>query len=288
MILKQLSQIEDKSERLDFILKNKGEIKRAKKHAVNYKRQNMPTLGGYQYQFDVQEKATTSENGTFTIVGNSVGFMDSHDDVSMPNSFNKTVKENGSFIQILNSHRSESINDIIAANRGVSIKELPIRSLGYDRDGTTQALVADIEPISQEIAKKYAMGAITQHSIALQYVQLELAVNDPSRGKEYKVWTRTIDNVINQDKAIENGYYWAVFEQKVFEISAVVFGSNQYTPPIDYISENSQEESPSNSESLESNTQENDEPTQSVESKIINILRNGTTDKMAGSQGQGH
>ena len=275
MILKQLNQIEDKAERLAFILANKREIIRAKKHSIKHKRANMPVLPIH----DIEGlKAAPSDSGLFTIVGNSVGFFDSHHDVSMKGSFNRTVQQNGKFIQILNSHRSDSISDIIAANRGVFIQDMPIKALGYDRDGNTEVLAANIEPLSPSVAKRYEMGAITQHSIGLQYIKLELAVNDPSQEEEYGNWTRNINKVINKEDAIENGYMWLVFEQKVFEISAVVFGSNGFTPNVDYIGENSQEleQSPTTIDPPKFGTQQDevDATKQDLDTRLINLLSN--------------
>jgi len=39
--------------------------------------------------------------------------------------------------------------------------------------------------------------------------------------------------VINQEEAKEQGYFWAVTEAKLVEGSAVVKGSNSYTPTLE-------------------------------------------------------
>ena len=107
----------------------------------------------------------------------------------------------------------------------------------------------------------YEKGLIKQHSIGLRYVKLDLAINDKDEKEAFKVWEKYIGQIINRERAEEKGYFFPVIEQKLIEISAVVFGSNPYTPTLD-------------NKSLE-----NDEPSETLEVKepnktnIYNLLR---------------
>ena len=108
---------------------------------------------------------------------------------------------------------------------------MTIRELGYDAAGSTEVLTANISPIYDEkMADKYANGEIKQHSVGIRYVKIELAVDDETESDLYANWTKYIGQVINREEAEKNGYFWAVKEQQLLEISAVLWGSNCYTP----------------------------------------------------------
>ena len=107
---------------------------------------------------------------------------------------------------------------------------MPIRALGYDKDGSTQVLAAHIIPFEEIDIKKYETRTIKQHSVGLWYISLDLAINDPEDTESFKVWTTNIGKVINMDEAIEQGFFFPIFEQKLIEMSQVVFASNTFTP----------------------------------------------------------
>ena len=86
MIIKKLSELEGK-EALKFLIENKKEAHREKK--ASYKK---PREGVYYLpNKTIASKSELPEN-QYEIVGNSINFMDSHDDVSIRGSFNKTVQ----------------------------------------------------------------------------------------------------------------------------------------------------------------------------------------------------
>lgn len=230
MILKELSEL-DQDKRLSFILENKAEILKAKKSIIK------TTDCISSTPKPIKDKTATKadgngQSGVYEIVGNSVGFYDSHQDVSMRGSFDKTVNESGQKVPILENH-NHAPRAIFARNMGVELKEVPIKNLGYDSLGTTQVLCAKIAPVyDAKMAELYANGEIKQHSIGLKYVKIELAINDNSDNEGFANWNKYINQVINRDEVEKNGYFFAVLEQQLFEISAVIFGSNQYTPTL--------------------------------------------------------
>jgi len=229
-IIKSLYEINDKQDKLSFLLQNKGEIKKAKMDMVK-------TFATVQSVFNVKSASTSKAlnvelaQDEFFIVGNSIGFFDSHKDVSMKGSWNKTVQERGNRIPIIKDHRM-IVDNLFAKNLGTSIQNITIRDLGFDVDGETEVVGAKIGDLDPYMLEKYSSGQITEHSVGLRYVQLRLAVNDPDSEDEFKVWTENIDKVINRQDAEDNGYFWPVFEQKLIEISAVVLGSNPFTPAL--------------------------------------------------------
>ena len=229
MILKELLEI-DEEKRLEFVKANKAAILKAKKGQLK-------TCDAI-YSAPRQTKTTatkadgTGESGVYEIVGNSVGFLDSHQDVSMRGSFDKTVRERGKQEPILIYH-DHAPSAIFARNMGVEVKEIAIAQLGYDMVGTTQVVSAKIAPVyDAHMATLYANGEVKQHSIGLKYVKIELAMNDESDNEAFANWNKYLPEVINRSDAEKLGYFFAVKEQQLFEISAVVFGSNQYTPTL--------------------------------------------------------
>lgn len=224
MILKELENLEG-SAKIDFVIENKAAILKAKKGMI---KTADPIAANYS--IPTTTKAQSSEY--YKIVANSCGFFDSHQDVSLRGSFNKTVQEKGNKLPIIINH-NHNPESIFASNKGVSIEEIDIRQLGYDMVGKTECVVANIDPIyDRKMAELYKGGEIKEHSIGLRYIQIELAVNDDKDNEGFSNWNKYIGQVINREAAEENGYFFAVKEQQLFEISAVLFGSNQYTPTL--------------------------------------------------------
>lgn len=227
MILKELKKIAKKKDIFVFLAnaQNKKEILAAKK-AMPKETDSIQL----KYVFTSVKAKSPIElaEGEVLIIGNSIGFMDSHDDVSMKGSWNKTVKERGDKVPILKDHNYK-VDSLFAKNLGTSILEVPIIDLGYEKFGNTEVLATKIKP-NAEMYEKYENGIITQHSVGLQYVKLEMAVNNPNDEEGYKSWKAYIDSVINRELAEERGYFFPILEQKLIEVSAVVFGSNGYTP----------------------------------------------------------
>ena len=169
------------------------------------------------------------------IVGNTYNWLDSHGDVHVGNTFKKSIQERTTKVFHLHDHKFE-----ISAKVGKidSIKEVDIswKDLGVDISGSTKALIAESD-ISKDLNKavfdQYLSKEIDQHSVGMRYVKLDLAVNDDQYEEEYKVWKNYIDSIGNKEQAIEKGYFWAVSEAKLIEISAVLMGSNPITPTIE-------------------------------------------------------
>jgi hypothetical protein len=115
-------------------------------------------------------------------------------------------------------------------------EEYSLQDLGLNMIGTTQCLVMESsvkESLDGKCYQMYADKMINQHSIGLQYVKLELAINDVNYPTEFDVWNKYFMNVINKDVATKDGYFWVVPEIKLLEISAVLWGSNELTPTVD-------------------------------------------------------
>lgn len=170
-----------------------------------------------------------------TIVGNTYMWMDSHDDVHAKGVFTKTIKERKNNIFHLHDHEFK-ITSKVGEPMDIYEKEINWRELGVNKDGTTQALFMEtkiLKEYNNQIYNEYKSNRINQHSVGMQYVKIDLAVNDEEFEEEYKVWQDNIDSIGNKELAEEKGYFWLVREAKLIEISAVLLGSNSLTPTLE-------------------------------------------------------
>jgi hypothetical protein len=237
MILKELYSIKAKADKLKFICEkaNREEIIKNKMdlygiNKIYYKKNDNAILQKRHSVLPIVSKSPIQlADDEILAVINSCGVMDNHLDVSMNGSWTKTIQERGNQLKAVLDH-TYKITSLFAENKGNMVIKMPILDLGYDKAGMTEVWAMKIKPNSEEILMKYQTGQITQHSAGLQYVKIRMAVNDESDEEGYKTWLSTIDQVINRDFAEEVGFYFPIDEQKAIEGSAVVFGSNPYTP----------------------------------------------------------
>ena len=168
-----------------------------------------------------------------TIIGNTYLWMDSHEDVHDKGCFSKSIKENKSVFH-LHDHEFKLTSKVGEASK-VYEDAIEWQTLGVQKEGTTQALFMDSEifkDYNTQIFNDYKANRINQHSVGMQYVKIELAVNDDKYDEEYKVWQENIAKLGNPEQAEKVGYFWLVKEAKLIEISAVLAGSNSLTPTM--------------------------------------------------------
>lgn len=169
------------------------------------------------------------------VVINTTNIYDSHGDVSIDNSWNKTTKESKGLL-LLQEHRM-TFDSIISDNVEAKVETFKWSDLGLDYEGKTQGLVFYVE-IDKErnpyMFGQYAKGYVKEHSAGLRYVKMEFAMNSEAdwAKEEKEIWDKYYPNIANKDDVNERGYFWAVTEQKIMEGSAVVKGSNFATPTI--------------------------------------------------------
>jgi len=165
------------------------------------------------------------------VVINTTNFLDSHGDVHIDGIWNKSVKDNKSFLHLQEHDRS--FDKIITDSAKASIASMTWKELGFTYSGSTQALIFEstIDKLRNGfMLKQYANGWVKNHSVGMRYVQIELAINSEERG-----------------------YFWVVKEAKIIEGSAVVMGSNSATPTLE------------NKTEAVDDTLENDEAEQSLQ-----------------------
>lgn len=169
------------------------------------------------------------------VVMNTALWMDSAWDVLLPDCWKASINSRKALIPHLHDHVHEigaevgDVTDIYSQN-------VSLTDLGINKKGKTQCLIfeTDIQrDYNEKVFMKYAGGKIKQHSIALNYVKLEIAINDEESEKEYDYWQKYYDQLINPELADETGFFFVVPEIKLLEGSAVLFGCNELTPVLD-------------------------------------------------------
>lgn len=169
-----------------------------------------------------------------TIVANTYLWLDSHDDVHIPGIFTKSIAERGARAPHMHDHQF-TLEAKVGNVMGYTEREIDWKELGVDLSGKTTSLFLEseiLEDYNKKIYKMYLKGQIDQHSVSMRYVRVDMAFDDEDYPEEHKVWKSLIDKIGNADKAIEQGYFFAVREAQLIETSAVIAGSNELTPTL--------------------------------------------------------
>ena len=230
-------QFATKKELFEYLHANKSEILEMKK-ASKKMYVSTPDLTISQ-KSTIKALSTSSDSDTDslikrTIVGNTYNWLDSHGDVHVGSTFGKSLGERAGKIWHLHDHEYK-LTAKVGTPTKVWEQEVKWTDLGVDKAGSTTSLFmeSDIKKsMNGQIFAEYKSGAIDQHSVGMYYVKMDLAINDSEYEEEFKVWNDTIGKIGNKSKAEEAGFYWAVKEAKLIEISAVLEGSNELTPTI--------------------------------------------------------
>lgn len=236
------SQFKTKKDMLHYMSENKelliaqkkSQLKRADGFAFN-------GLSNVMFNEGMAYKGTSpidnpSEVLNVLAVINTTNWLDSHDDVHMPGLWDKTLQENRNILHV-QEHKSNEHKYIISS--GVDLKaytkDFTWKELGFNAEGTTQALLFDSmvrRKRNEFMWNQYANGWVENHSVGMYYVKLFFCANDTELGDDFENWNKYLPLVANQEKVLQNGYFFAVTEAKLIEGSAVPIGSNAMTPSI--------------------------------------------------------
>lgn len=219
---------------LKHIIENKKELIRFKKSTVKRFVNGINQIPMKALQIENKALPTDEEEVLYrTIIGNTYNWLDNHGDVHLGGCFTKSINENVPFI--LADHKADVTAKIGKALKTLEL-ELTWEQLGIDKEGTTESLVSDVEIIkalNPSVFHQYKNNMINQHSVGMQYVSIDLAINDTYDKDGFANWGKYLPLLGNEKDADECGYFWIVKEAKLFEISAVLQGSNTLTGVLD-------------------------------------------------------
>jgi hypothetical protein len=169
------------------------------------------------------------------VIANTYYWLDSHGDVHVKGCFTKSIKENANKIFHFDNHK-HSFSDKVGNVKSVKEVSLKWSDLGVTKDGNTICVIGEtelIEDFNKQVYQAYKNNEITQHSVGMIYVKIDLAVNNPTETEYYKNWNDVYPLLGNPEKADQNGYFWVIREAKLKEYSCVLWdGSNSMTPTI--------------------------------------------------------
>jgi hypothetical protein len=234
----EVPKFEKKEELFAWLKENKEDIVYQKKSERKF---GDATFGVQAHELKPSKAVKSADQDVDNVkvraVINTTNVMDSHGDVHIKGLWKKTVNENKR-IKHLQEH-DLSFKSIIADKEDLKVftKEYSWKELGYDSDGTTEALVFDSnvkKSRNSYMFEQYKSGNVDNHSVGMVYVNMKLAINsdDEDYKEEKEVYDKHIDSILNKDEVERKGHFWAVYEAKAIEGSAVVIGSNQMTPTL--------------------------------------------------------
>lgn len=236
----KIPEFQTKKDRFEYLIQNKSRLIEQKKSMPI---KSDPVYFGSTKVFNKGENAFKSNEPVLgdldtlrvKVAANASNWIDGHKDMLLPGAAMKSIKERKGIIPHLHDHIHEldaELGDVV----DIYYQTLSLIELGFNSPGSTDVLVfiTDlIKSYNPKVFEKYQKGKIKQHSIGLQYMKLELCINDSDYEKEQDFWNKYYPQVINKDVADEDGYFWIVPEFKLIENSAVLFGSNILTPTLD-------------------------------------------------------
>lgn len=226
----------EKKERFAFLIANKKELIEQKKSAI---KECFPI----SYSTPVK-KTNKSEPIDLTdrtkievkAVANICMYMDSHRDVQGNGCWKKSLSEGQDKFYHTKNH-SPDVDDAVGVLSKTYTEILKLKDLGLNSTiKEVEALLIEstvYKVLDKKIFAQYALGMIKQHSVGMQYMKLELAINDKDEVEEFITWTKHIDKIINKEIPEKYGYFWYVPESKLIEVSAVTRGSNDITPTLE-------------------------------------------------------
>jgi len=231
-----IPEFTDKKRMVDWLILNKSALIAQKKSAAKY----ADAVSSYFFFVDDKEIETKAAPETIPAdatkikvrsIVNTTKLFDSHGDVHIDQLWNKSLKETKDHYLV--KEHDFTFDGIISDNVRAFVKQMSWKELGINYEGNTQALIYDSvidKAESPDMFERYRTGKVKQHSVGMRYVKMDFAVNDERYEKEYAVWQKYFDEVVNKEELLEVGYFWPIFEAKNFEGSAVVKGSNWATP----------------------------------------------------------
>lgn len=228
-----------------------AELKREKKNIISLKKSviknadafcyGVSTIIGENKDYSAIKEDMNSQNGIpdsldVKVVINTTNFLDSHGDVHINGIWNKSIKDNKTFLH-LQEHERE-FDKVISDSAKGYVKNMSWSELGLPYQGTTEALIFESKILKKRnefMLNQYANGWVKNHSVGMRYVNMDIAINSEAEwDKDEKAnWDKYYPLIANKDVADERGYFWIVTEAKIIEGSAVVMGSNSATPTLE-------------------------------------------------------
>ncbi len=180
-------------------------------------------------------------------------------DVLIDDCWAKTIEERKGAIPHLSDH-THKMEAIVGDVTKIYSQQIKLKDLGLKgMSGSTQVLCmeSDVQKsYNVKVFNLYKNKKVNQHSIGLQYTKILLCINNEDYKEEFANWNKYFSRIINKDFVTGVGYFYAVTEIKLLEVSAVLFGCNILTGTLETESkeqpEDTQRDEPSITTEVES------------------------------------
>lgn len=231
--MKDIPDFKTDKELFDFLVENKKVLIAQKKAVTKFSDE----ISIFPVKQLITNKAVDTEDMlNRSVIINTTNILDSHRDLHIRGLWKKSLQENKNIFYI-QEHEMKFTNVIADGNDLKAIvKDYQWSELGFDLKGKTQALQFDVA-IRRErnpfMFGQFRTNRVKQNSVSMRYVRLEMAINDEDYPDEFEIWNKYYDEIANKDAAENISYFWVVLEAKVIEGSAVLAGSNSFTPVLD-------------------------------------------------------
>lgn len=164
---------------------------------------------------------------------NTTNVIDSHVDLHLKEIWNKTVKDSP-FTHHLKQH--ERVFESVINSKAKQYNDtMNFKDIGVNIDFEMTANINEViisKSKSPFMFEKYKDGEVKQHSVGMMYVDYDIAYYDEDSKKEMEFFDWAKSMAINPEVADYYGMVWVHREAKKREGSAVVFGSNPFTPTL--------------------------------------------------------
>ena len=235
--IKQFSdkKFNDKQDLVRFIKENKADIfaKKLAEYKTKSKHQISKELFVNKFEPNIEDI-----QGNFIKVKaiiNSTNVIDSHMDLHMKGTWNKTVSDKKTTVT-LQSHKAD-FNYLLDAKSLHYNKEMQFNEIGVNSEMKFDANINEFivsKKNNELMFNAYKNGDVTEHSVGMMYVwdKLDIAFYDEESQKEMDFFNEIRKHAVNPEVMDEYGYVWVVREALKREGSPVVFGSNSITPTL--------------------------------------------------------
>ena len=210
----------------DELIDSKKSVVRTSETVKTFVLKNLETIKGLD-----------QKDGYSYHVINTTNFYDSHKDLHGFNIWDESVVNEKGTIEFALDH-SLDLSSRITFAKDVNMMLVPLkwRDVGVDSDGETNALIFEIKEtdiVSDTALKIIQKNLPVQHSVRMQYEEIEFGVDDDS--EEFKdeklIYDEAIKHAINKDEVIKEGYLFYVTKAKISQEGSMVDkGSNSATP----------------------------------------------------------
>lgn len=171
------------------------------------------------------------------VVANVANYIDSQLDMLLIDSWKKSITERVDLIWHMKNHGHDT-DSKVGEVTSIYGQMINLIDLGFNKVGQTQALIFETDILKDYCEKTfnlYKNKGISNHSIALSYINIALAVNNKDNAAQYKNWEMYLPMAINPEVAIQNEYFFIVKEERILENSCVWRGASDITPTLEVI-----------------------------------------------------